>query len=221
MNILIIEDETTVAQQLKNLLEKERYRCDVAYNYREGIDAIDQKRYDLILLDWNLPDGDGLSLLQLMRDEEINTPVLMLSANSKVDERVQVLDAGGDDYLCKPYSNIELLARIRALLRREAPQKNQLLSIQTLTLDTTSREVFVDGHMVALSLSEFDLLELLLQNKNIVLTRYQLNEHLCRDFNSLKQSNLIDVHIKNIRKKIPLKDFITTVRGVGYSIKEH
>jgi len=220
MNLLIVEDESTVANQLKQLLEKERYRCDISYNYRDAIEFIDQKRYDLILLDWNLPDGDGLSLLTLMREEEIITPVLMLSANTEIDDRVKVLDAGGDDYLCKPYSNIELLARIRALLRRDSPQKNKLLSVKTLTLDTTSREIYLEGVCIPLSLSEFDLLEILLQNKNIVLTRYQLNEHICRDYNSLKQSNLIDVHIKNLRKKIDLADFITTVRGVGYTIKD-
>ena len=130
------------------------------------------------------------------------------------------MDAGGDDYLSKPYSNIELLARIRALLRRESPQKNSLLGTGALTLDTNSREVQLDGIPIALSLSEFDLLEILLQNKNIVLTRYQLNEHLCRDYNGLKQSNLVDVHIKNLRKKIDMPDFITTVRGVGYTIKD-
>ncbi len=219
MNILIVEDEKAVANQLEELLAQERYRCDIAYNYRDAIELIDNRHYDLLLLDWNLPDGDGLFLLSLMREEEINTPVMMLSANTQIDDRVKVLDAGGDDYLCKPYSNIELLARIRALLRREAPQKSTLLSIDTLTLDTSSRAVTLDGLPVKLSLSEFDLLEILLQNKNIVLTRYQLNEHLCRDYNNLKQSNLVDVHIKNLRKKIALNDFITTVRGVGYTIR--
>ena len=220
MNLLIVEDEKAVANQLKQLLEKEKYRCDIAFSYREAIEFIDLKRYDLVLLDWNLPDGDGLSFLTLMREEEMTTPVLMLSANTDIDDRVQVLDAGGDDYLCKPYSNIELLARIRALLRREAPQKSKLLSIGNLTLNTTSREVYVGEVLMKLSLSEFDLLEVLLQNKNIVLTRYQLNEHLCREFNSLKQSNLVDVHIKNLRKKIDLDNLITTVRGIGYTIKD-
>jgi len=220
MNLLIVEDERAVANQLKQLLEKEKYRCDIVFSYREAIEFIDLKRYDLVLLDWNLPDGDGLSFLTLMREEEMTTPVLMLSANTDIDDRVQVLDAGGDDYLCKPYSNIELLARIRALLRREAPQKSKLLSIGNLTLNTTSREVYVGEVLMKLSLSEFDLLEVLLQNKNIVLTRYQLNEHLCREFNSLKQSNLVDVHIKNLRKKIDLDNLITTVRGIGYTIKD-
>ncbi|SFV64396.1 Two-component response regulator [hydrothermal vent metagenome] len=219
MNILIVEDEEAVANQLKELLEKEKYRCDVAYNYKDALELIDNKRYDLVLLDWNLPDGDGLSLLSLMREEEIITPVLMLSANTQIDDRVKVLDAGGDDYLCKPYSNIELFARIRAMLRRKIAQKSTIISSSRLSLDTNSREVSLNGNLLKLSLSEFDLLELLLQNKNIVLTRYQLNEHLCRDYNSLKQSNIVDVHIKNLRKKIDMEDLITTVRGVGYTIR--
>jgi len=220
LNLLVVEDEHPVANQLQQLLKKERYHCDVAYTYDEAIDLIDDKRYDLILLDWNLPDGDGLTLLSQIREEGILTPVLMLSANTEIDDRVSVLDAGGDDYLCKPYSHIELLARIRALLRRETPQKNTLLQCTDLHLDTSSREVYVNDTLINLSLSEFDLLELLLQNKNIVLTRYQLNEHLCQDYNSLKQSNLVDVHIKNLRKKIGLDGCISTVRGVGYSIKD-
>ena len=219
MHLLIVEDEVAVADQLKQLLEHELYRCDVAYTYRDALELIDEKRFDLILLDWNLPDGDGLTLLSLIREEGLTTPVLMLSANTQIDERVTVLDAGGDDYLCKPYSNIELLARIRALLRRETPQKSTLLRMGELTLDTKSKAVTLEGAPVKLSLSEYDLLELLLQNKNVVLTRYQLNDHLCRDYNGLKQSNLVDVHIKNLRKKIPMEEFITTVRGVGYTIK--
>lgn len=220
MNLLVVEDERPVANQLQQLLQKERYHCEVAYTYNEAIELIDDKRYDLILLDWNLPDGDGLTLLSQIREEGIVTPVLMLSANTEIDDRVSVLDAGGDDYLCKPYSHVELLARIRALLRRETAQKNTLLSWRSLQLDTSSREVSVESKLINLSLSEFDLLELLLQNKNIVLTRYQLNEHLCQDYNSLKQSNLVDVHIKNLRKKLELEGCITTVRGVGYSIKD-
>ncbi|MDM5271586.1 response regulator transcription factor [Sulfurovum sp. zt1-1] len=220
MHLLVVEDEHTVADQLKQLLEQERYSCDVAYNYRDALELIDEKNYDLILLDWNLPDGDGLSLLKLMREENTNTPVLMLSAKSEIDDRVEILDAGGDDYLSKPYSNIELFARIRALLRRDTTQKNTLLQCKELTLDTRSHEVKVSGNPIHLSQTEYSLLELLMQNKNIVLTRYQLNEHICREYNSLKQSNLVDVHIKNLRKKIGIEDCIMTVRGVGYTIKD-
>lgn len=220
MNLLVVEDEHSVANQLQQLLQKEKYHCDVAYNYFDATVLLDEKKYDLILLDWNLPDGDGLNLLSVLREDGIPTPVLMLSANTSIDDRVKILDAGGDDYLCKPYSNIELLARIRALLRRESTEKSTVITSGPLKLDTKTRQVYVNGEPVKLSYSEFDLLELLLQNKNIVLTRYQLNEHLCQDYNSLKQSNLVDVHIKNLRKKIGLDNCITTVRGVGYTIKD-
>jgi len=220
MHILIVEDEQIVANQLCELLLKERYLCDVAYTYKDALEFLDSKRYDLVLLDWNLPDGDGLWLLRLLREEENATPVFMLSAKSTIDHRVAVLDAGGDDYLCKPYSNVELLARIRALLRREGHQKKSLFACGKLSLDTKSHDVSYDGVIIPLSLSEYNLLELLLLNKNIVLTRYQLNDHLCRDYNTLKQSNLVDVHIKNLRKKLGDNDIITTIRGVGYTIRD-
>ena len=218
MHLLIVEDETDVATQLAQMLEQEKYHCDIALNYKDALEAVDTKRYDLILLDWNLPDGDGLALLELLRSEENPVPVLMLSARSGIEERVTVLDAGGDDYLCKPYSNLELLARIRALLRRESTQKTSLLHIGAITLDSVSREVKVDGETVTLSPAEFDILELLMQNKNVVLTRYQLTEHISPEYDSFKQSNIVDVHIKNLRKKLGMKECIVTVRGVGYKI---
>lgn len=218
MHLLIVEDETDVATQLAQMLEQEKYHCDIALNYKDALEAVDTKRYDLILLDWNLPDGDGLALLELLRSEENPVPVLMLSARSGIEERVTVLDAGGDDYLCKPYSNLELLARIRALLRRESTQKTSLLRIGAITLDSVSREVKVDGETVTLSPAEFDILELLMQNKNVVLTRYQLTEHISPEYDSFKQSNIVDVHIKNLRKKLGMKECIVTVRGVGYKI---
>ncbi len=218
MHLLIVEDETDVATQLAQMLEQEKYHCDIALNYKEALEAVDTKHYDLILLDWNLPDGDGLALLELLRSEENPVPVLMLSARSSIEERVTVLDAGGDDYLCKPYSNLELLARIRALLRRESTQKTSLLHIGAITLDSVSREVKVDGKTVTLSPAEFDILELLMQNKNVVLTRYQLTEHISPEYDSFKQSNIVDVHIKNLRKKLGMKECIVTVRGVGYKI---
>jgi len=218
MHLLIVEDEADVATQLAQMLEHEKYHCDIALNYKDALEAIDTKRYDLILLDWNLPDGDGLALLELLRTEENPVPVLMLSARSGIEERVTVLDAGSDDYLCKPYSNLELLARIRALLRRESTQKTSLLRIGPLTLDSSSREVKIDEKTVTLSPAEFDILELLMQNKNVVLTRYQLTEHISPEYDSFKQSNIVDVHIKNLRKKLGMKECIVTVRGVGYKI---
>ena len=218
MNLLIIEDDRATAQHLAQLLKSEKYHCDIAYGYHEAQEQLDKNSYALILLDWNLGDGDGLLLLKEQRELDNATPVLMLSANAEIDDRVAVLDSGADDYLCKPYSNIELLARIRALLRRESTQKVVSLSVGRVTLDVAAHKVYIDNAPVALTASEFDLLELFMKNPNIVLTRYQLSEHINKDNYAIKQSNLVDVHIKNLRKKLQLPSFIKNVRGVGYTI---
>ncbi len=218
MNVLIVEDDKLTAKQLFMLLKSEKYSCDIANGYIEAKECLDKNSYSIVLLDWNLGDGDGLTLLKEQRDMNIDTPILMLSANSEIDDRVSVLDCGADDYLCKPYSNIELLARMRALLRRESSQKVSLVSIGRVKLDITSREASVDDLPIKLTNSEFDLLELFIQNSNIVLTRYQLSEHINKDNYSIKHSNLVDVHIKNLRKKLNIPDFIKNVRGVGYKV---
>jgi len=220
MNILIVEDDVPTAKQLAQLLKSEKYDCDVAYGYKEAQECIDKNAYALILLDWNLGDGDGLELLQEVRDFEIKTPVFMLSANSAIDDRVAVLDSGADDYLCKPYSSVELLARMRALLRRDVNEKTSSIIIGNVKLDTTSRDVFVDEVSINLTTAEFDLLEFFMQNSNQVLTRYQLSEHLNKDNYSVKHSNLVDVHVKNLRKKLGRKDFILSVRSVGYKVNK-
>ena len=219
MHLLIVEDDSTTAKQLQQLLQSEHYSCNIANGYIQAKECLDKNNYALIVLDWNLGDGDGLILLKEMRSEEIQTPVLMLSANSEINDKVKVLDTGGDDYLCKPYSNIELLARIRALLRRESSQKTSLFINGNIKLDTTLHEVYVQDTLVQLTASEFDLLELFMKNPKQILTRYQLSEHINKDNYSIKHSNLIDVHIKNLRKKLNLKDFIKNVRGIGYTIK--
>ncbi len=219
MDILIVEDDRVSAKTLYQLLRNNKYGCDVAYGYHEAKELIDKNSYALIILDWNLGDGDGKELLDEIRQMDITTPVLMLSANSQIEDKVEVLDTGADDYLSKPYSHIELLARIRALLRREATEKKSVIEIGNVTLDTKAREVRVNGEEVALTTAEFDLLELLMKNKNVVLTRYQISEHLNKDNYSIRHSNLVDVHIKNLRKKLGSKEFITSVRGLGYTVK--
>lgn len=219
LEILIVEDEPVVARQLQESLKQESYSSDCAATAAEAERAMNEKGYDLVLLDWNLPDGDGIALLQSWRDAKIATPVMVLSARTAVDNRVHALNAGADDYLCKPYSSIELLARIRALLRRDAPVKSSRICIDDVCVDLIAREVAVGDGPVHLSTAEFDLLMLLFQHQGIVLTRYQLNEHICKDFDRITQSNLIDVHIRNIRKKLDRPDLITAVRGVGYTIR--
>lgn len=214
----MVEDDIFSAQQLSKVLKKESYQCDTAMGFSEAEQFLDVHTYALILLDWNLGDGDGLVLLQQLRQDGVETPVLMLSANSEIDDRVKVLDAGADDYLCKPYSHIELLARIRALLRRESVQKVSTLSVGDVVLEMTTHEVSVGGGVVALTVSEFDLLLLFMQNPNLVLTRYQLNEYINKDSFAVKQSNIVDVHVKNLRKKLERPELIKSVRGVGYKL---
>ncbi|MBU1657535.1 response regulator transcription factor [bacterium] len=220
MNVLIIEDDKQTAKQLSKLLHNEKYACDTACGYFDAKIYLDKNNYSIILLDWNLGDGDGLVLLQEIREMQIKTPVLMLSANSEINDRVTVLDSGADDYLCKPYSNVELLARMRALLRRESKEKVSTLCIDDVKLNIVTHEVFVNDILIELTSSEFDLLELFMKNLNIVLTRYQLSEHINKDNYSVKHSNIVDVHIKNLRKKLDRKDFIQNVRGVGYKINK-
>lgn len=220
MNILIVEDDNLTAKQLIKLLKSEKYNCDLAGGYLDAKEYLDKNSYSLVLLDWNLGDGDGLVLLKEIRDLDINCAVLMLSANSEIYDRVKVLDSGADDYLCKPYSNIELLARMRVLLRKGSKEKSSFISIGDVLLNIATHEVFVNDTLINFTSAEFDLLELFMRNQNIVLTRYQLSEHINKDNYSVKHSNIIDVHIKNLRKKLDRKDFIINVRGIGYKINK-
>ncbi len=220
MNILVVEDDILTAKQLLKLLKSEKYHCDLASGYFDAKEYLDKNNYSLVLLDWNLGDGNGLVLLKEIRELDMDCAVLMLSANSEINDRVEVLDCGADDYLCKPYSNIELLARMRVLLRRGSKEKSSLIMIDNVVLDSAKHEVLVDDVAVNLTTAEFDLLELFMQNQNLVLTRYQLSEHINKDNYGIKHSNLVDVHIKNIRKKLDKKEFIKNIRGIGYKIQK-
>jgi len=221
VEILIVEDESVVAKQLEETLHQEAYETVTAASVAEAKRAMEARTFDLVLLDWNLPDGDGITLLRTWREQEIAIPVLVLSANITVDDRVHALNVGADDYLCKPHSSIELLARIRALLRSDAPLKTSKIKAQDVVLDIIAREVTVAGEPVALGAAEFDLLTLLMQHQDIVLTRYQLSEHLGKEFDRVSVNELVDLHIRGLRKKLGRPDLIRTVRGVGYTIKAH
>jgi DNA-binding response OmpR family regulator len=220
MNILIVDDNKEILFGLEKLLKESDFHTNSASTLKEAKEMLEEYEHNLIILDWILPDGSGVKFLQEQRQKHLSIPVLLLSSKSEANEKVEALDAGADDYLEKPFSNIELLARIRALLRRESAFKKSDIEIENLKVDMATHEVFVNQKQIELTKKEFGLLELLLVNPNVVLTRYQLNDHLNPNSDSLKNSNLVDVHIKNLRKKLgDASELIQTVRGVGFKIK--
>jgi DNA-binding response OmpR family regulator len=225
MKILLVEDNSELLLQLQELLSQQRYLVDTAATGTAALDKIFAESYDLILLDIMLPEVDGLTILKELRQARIVTPVLLLTAMNSVTDRVKGLDYGADDYLDKPFSIAELMARIRALLRRSGRECDTLLSSGDVVLDTVRRQVTRKSETLELTLKEFSLLEFLLYNKNRPVSRITLAEHVWGDdFDPFTMSNTIDVHIKNLRHKLDLpgavQSIIKTVRGVGYVIDE-
>lgn len=222
MRILIIDDEPDILEKLSQVLQQERYTISTAADGEEALDKIWGDPYDLILLDVMLPHVDGFKILDELRKGEISTPVLMLTAKSSVDDRVAGLNLGADDYLTKPFSIAELLARVRALIRR-SKTGNPIMEEGCISLNTVSREVHKDGELLSLTTREFSILEFLLHNRGRAVSRFTLAEHVWGDeFDPFSMSNFIDVHISNLRKKISSPDqhqIITTVRGFGYRIE--
>jgi DNA-binding response OmpR family regulator len=197
---------------------------ETAIDGEEALDKLFETPYDLIILDIMLPKRDGLSVLREVRQDGMTTPVLMLTAKGDISDKIKGLDLGADDYLPKPFSLDELLARIRALFRRSGGQADSVLQVQDLRLDTVSREVTKEGKPVELTAREFSILEFLLYNKNRAVSRFSLAEHVWGDaFDPFSMSNFMDVHIKNLRRKIGNAGYgtiIRTIRGVGYIIKD-
>jgi len=221
MRILVVEDEKKVAHFIKKGLEEEAYAVDVAYDGEEALCFAQQNDYDLIILDIMLPKKDGLNVLTALREKGILVPVLILSARTSVEDRVKGLNLGGDDYLMKPFSFSELLARVRALLRR-GRRETTVLKVRDLTLDPVSRKVFRGGKEIELTPKEFALLEYFMRNKSQVLTRTMIAEHVW-NYNFDSFTNVIDVYVNYLRNKID-KDsphkLIQTIRGVGYMMEE-
>ena len=218
MKILIVEDDRSSADFLQKTLISQKYSVTTAFSYKEAKEILKSSIFSIILLDWNLGDGSGYKLLKEMRALDLQTFVMMITSESDIDEKANALDAGADDYLCKPYSTVELLARIRALSRREMNNKTSIVKVDKLELNMLTHEIFLENKLLNLTTTEYELLQLFMQNSNIVLTRYQLNEHIMKDFASMGNSNIVDAHIKNLRKKLGDNDLIKTVRGVGYRL---
>ncbi len=223
MRILLVDDEPELLEQIRHALLSQGYTVDTALDGIQAMDRMYVASYDLILLDIMLPGKNGFAVLQELRREKIPTPVLMLTARGGIKDRIKGLDLGADDYLAKPFSMEELLARIRALLRRSNSQVSPILTIAEISLNTASREVSKGGQSVELTPKEFSILEFLFYNANRAVSRYTIAEHVWGDdFDPVTMSNSIDVHIKNLRKKIADSSgrIIHTIRGTGYMVRE-
>jgi len=223
MKILVIEDEKKVASFLKKGLEQEYYTVDVANDGRAGLDLALSEEYDLIILDIMLPIIDGITLLREVRKEKNETPILMLTAKGNVEDKVDGLNSGADDYLPKPFAFEELLARARALVRRKDIIKNIVLTIDDLTLDTQTHKVKRGESEISLTPKEYSILEYLLRNKNHVVSRMKLTEHVY-EYQFDPDTNVIDVYINKLRNKIDRdsdQQLLHTIRGIGYMIKDN
>jgi len=222
LRILIVDDDCSLLEQLQHILTSQRYIVETATDGEKALDKLFDTPFDAIVLDIMMPKIDGLTVLEHARKAGIDTPVLMLTAKGDVADRVKGLDLGADDYLAKPFSLNELLARVRALLRRSGGQCESVLEVYDLELDTVSRKVTKGGKQVELTPREFSILEFLLYNKNRAVSRFSLAEHVWGDdFDPFSMSNFMDVHIKNLRQKIGDSGqgkIIRTIRGVGYII---
>ncbi|NMC36666.1 response regulator transcription factor [Candidatus Beckwithbacteria bacterium] len=221
MKILIIEDDERIAHVMQRGLKEEGFTVDVSHNGEDGEYMAIENPYDAVILDLNLPDKDGLEICRKIRQSKLQTPVVMLTARTSIDDRVKGLNMGADDYVTKPFAFSELLARIRALIRRNASQKLPQYQIEDLVLDPIKHNVRRGDQDISLTAKEFALLEFLLSHQGEVVTRTMLLEHVW-DYNYDGLSNVVDVFIKTLRKKLrnagKKNQLIQTVHGVGYKI---
>jgi two-component system OmpR family response regulator len=218
MRVLIVEDERKLADLLARGLREEGHTPDIAARGEDAVWMAEAAPFDVIVLDVMLPGLDGFDVCRRLREREVWTPVLMLTARDAVEDRVAGLDAGADDYLAKPFAFDELLARLRALTRRAPNERPTMLSVGELRLDPAAHRVWRDETELDLSGKEFTLLELFLRNAGSVLSRDQLLDGAW-DMSFERRSNVIDVYVRNLRGKIG-RDTIETVRGVGYRLRE-
>lgn len=223
MRILIVEDDRKIANAVKKGLEQESYAVDVSYDGKDGLSSALIEPYDLIILDRMLPEIDGVKICQKLRQDGKNFPVLMLTAKDKISDRVEGLNAGADDYLVKPFAFEELIARVRALLRRPTESNNIVLKVKDLSLDAANFEVKRAGKTINLSLKEFALLEYMMRNPNRILTKDNIISHVW-NYDADILPNTVEVYIGYLRNKIDkpfknLKSTIKTIRGFGYKIE--
>jgi len=224
LRILVVEDEAKVARALREGLEREKYEVVVAPTGEEGFFLVNAQQFDLVILDLMLPGRDGLEVLSTLRKRGLDTPVLILTARDAIEDRVQGLDSGADDYLVKPFAFPELLARVRARLRRGRGDQSLRLKLADLELDLTPRKVKRAGQELQLTVREFELLEYLLRHKEQIVSREMLARGVWREVaRATPLDNVMDVHINRLRRKVdePFdRKLIHTVRGVGFMLRE-
>jgi DNA-binding response OmpR family regulator len=222
MHILVVEDDAPLAKIVKKSLESGGHTVDVAVDGQEGLDLGRQRSHDAVVLDIQLPKVNGMDVCRMLRDDGNAVPIIMLTARGAVADRITGLDAGADDYLPKPFSLAELQARLRALSRRGRPSGTEVLEAGPLSLDPAARELRVNGAVVEMTGTELALLEHLMQNAGVVLSRDQLREHVWGD-GPEPTSNVVDIYVHYVRRKLRAAgvtdDPIRTVRGLGYAFR--
>lgn len=218
MRILVVEDEHRIANSIKQGLEQENYAVDVTYDGNQGYDLAATEDYDLIILDLMLPEKSGLEICRQLRQDNIQIPILLLTAKSQIHDKVIGLDSGADDYLTKPFAFEELLARIRALVRRPKQTMNPNLSAGSIVLDPVKFFARRGQRPLRLSRKEFSLLEYLLRNKGKIVTKEQIISHVW-NYDADVLPNTVEANVKNLRRKLGQPAVIKTVRGFGYKLE--
>jgi two-component system copper resistance phosphate regulon response regulator CusR/two-component system response regulator QseB len=220
MKILVVEDHAQLAAFIRRALTEQSYSVSVAASCAEAADLLAEEKFDLVVLDIGLPDGSGLGLLRAWRETGFNEPVLILSARDAVDDRVSGLDIGADVYLSKPFQVNELLANVRALLRRQSIARKTILTHRGITLDLVAHTAMLDGRALELTAREFALLEIFLHNAGRILTRTFISEKIWQSHEDV-DTNLLDVYMSRLRTRIetPENKYFRTVRGVGYQLQ--
>lgn len=219
MRILVVEDERTLSDNICTVLKNNRYDCEQAFNGQQALDRLYEQHFDLVLLDIMLPKMNGLALIRALREADNEVTVLMLSARDRIEDKVEGLDAGADDYLSKPFSNLELLARVRSLLRRVGDAKAAVITCGALELDETKKTVRHNETLLEITAKEYRLIELFIHHQNTTFTRLQLSEYLWGEEGLERSENAIDAHMKNLRKKIGT-GYIETIRSIGYVMRK-
>lgn len=218
MRILIVEDETALSESISEYLSKQEYHCDIAGNFHDALNKIEYNEYDCILLDITLPDGDGLKILEILKEDKKTDGVLIISAKNSLDDKIKGLDLGADDYLSKPFHLSELNARIAAIIRRKNFDGNSIIQFENLCIDTQKKLVTVEKKQVELTKKEYELLLYFVANKRRIVSKDAIAEHLWG--NEMNGGfDFIYTHIKNLRKKLMdagNADYIKSVYGMGY-----